>query len=264
MKNIIILTHGWTGSSVFAGLFGRAGFWLGDRTVIKRDYDTCENAELVDLNRRLLATLAPGLDLEHRYDPIDVARIARAASTLDLRPYREFVARCDARGPWVWKDPRLTWTIRIWERVLDLEKVTGLVLVRDERQAWITANNRRHIQSRGFTRLYNNGITASNHQFLDEHQIPKLEVTFEDLLLHPKATLILINTVFGTQLAIEDLQAVYRRPLLRPSRGALDHAKALLIYLKNYRERDGRLRKQPARTSAAEYPGHGNQEQPGT
>ena len=27
--NLIVLTHGWTGSSVFAGLLSHAGYWLG-------------------------------------------------------------------------------------------------------------------------------------------------------------------------------------------------------------------------------------------
>jgi hypothetical protein len=240
VKNVIILTHGWTGSSVFAGLLGRAGYWLGSETVVKPDYNTFENAELVKMNRQLLSTLAPELNFEHRFDPTDVARIAHAAASIDLAPYRAFVDCCTAHGPWVWKDPRLTWTIRIWERVLDLENVAGLVLERDEVQAWITANNRRHVQSRAFTRQYNDGITAANRQFLDDHNLSKLEVTFEDLLLQPRSTLGLMNCVFGTRISMEDLKAVYTRPLFTLSRNRLDYLKALLIYLKNYRERDGR------------------------
>jgi len=58
-KNVIILTHGVSGSSVFAALLGRAGYWLGSETVQKPDYDTFENAALVALNYELLHVLAP-------------------------------------------------------------------------------------------------------------------------------------------------------------------------------------------------------------
>jgi len=75
-KNIIILTHGWTGSSVFAALLGRAGYWLGSSTVKNKDYDTFENAELVARNRELLHPHAPGIAHEHCFAFDDVSRIA--------------------------------------------------------------------------------------------------------------------------------------------------------------------------------------------
>ena len=66
-KNVIVLTHGWTGSSIFSALFGEAGYWLGGETVVKPDYDTFENADLVALNNRLLHELAPALNHEHQF-----------------------------------------------------------------------------------------------------------------------------------------------------------------------------------------------------
>ena len=49
MYNTIILTSGLTGSSVLTGLLARGGFWAGDRTAKKKDYDTFENEELIRL-----------------------------------------------------------------------------------------------------------------------------------------------------------------------------------------------------------------------
>src|ERR1700686_3366711 len=51
--NVIILTSGLTGSSVLTGLIARAGYWPGDRTHKKKEFDTYENEELIDLNRRI-------------------------------------------------------------------------------------------------------------------------------------------------------------------------------------------------------------------
>lgn len=238
--NLIILTHGWTGSSVFSALLGRAGYWLGSETVKKADYDTFENADLVGLNRRLLRELAPGLDHEHQFELKDVESIARAAQALDLSPYRAFVERCSSHGPWVWKDPRLTWTIRAWESAMDLERTSFLVLTREDLQAWISSNSRRHVQSWSFTRRYNRGITEANCRFIRQVGRPWLRLSFEDLLLEPERTLDSLNEAFGLALGLSDLQAVCREPLYRRSRGVRDFLEAGLVFLRNYSERDGR------------------------
>ena len=93
-KNIIVLTHGWTGSSVFAALLGRAGYWLGRSTVKNKDYDTFENADLVARNRELLHLLAPGIDHERYFSFEDVSRVAQASANLNLKPYRDFLTTC--------------------------------------------------------------------------------------------------------------------------------------------------------------------------
>jgi hypothetical protein len=244
MNNIIILTHGWTGSSVFAGLFGEVGYWLGADTVRKADYNTFENADLVSLNNVLLRTLMPTLNHEHRFAAKDVAEIERRARDLDLQPRQDFVDQCAKHSPWLWKDPRLTWTIRVWSRVLELERTSFLVLTREHTQAWISANTRRHVQSLQFTRSYNGGITRSNLRFLEEHGLPCLQSSFEDLLLAPERTLDRLNEFFGINLTIAHLRAVCHEPLGRKSRDWKDFVVASLIYFKNIRERDFRARKQ--------------------
>ncbi|MBS0446994.1 MAG: hypothetical protein JSR59_13710 [Proteobacteria bacterium] len=245
-KNVIVLTHGWTGSSVFSALFGRAGYWLGSETMRKPDYDTHENADLVGLNRRLLETGLPGVDHEHRFAFEDVHALDRATRELDLAPHADFLARCHANAPWLWKDPRLTWTIRVWARLLDPATTAYLVLTRDDRQAWISANTRRHIQSMAYTRAYNHGITQSNLDFLHGAGLPCLKTSFEDLLLAPDQTLARLNGAFDLALTMSDLTQVCREPLHRKSRGVGDLVKAALIYAKNYHERDGRGRRDAA------------------
>ena len=242
MHNTIVLTHGWTGSSVFAGLLRRAGAWLGDETIVKPDYDTFENAGLVKLNNMLLERFAAGLNHEHQFDDAHVRLIAERARDADLPELRSFVDQCDQHRPWLWKDPRLTWTIRVWADLLDVTNTRFVVLTRETTQAWITANLRRHIQSFAFTRAYNGGITDSNIRFLNERAIPYLALSFEDLLLNPDKTLDRLNQHLACHLTMTDLQSVCFVPLGRRNRGARDFVKAAAIYVKNYGERDGRAR----------------------
>lgn len=238
--NIIILTHGWTGSSVFAALLGEAGYWLGSDTIHKPDYNTFENADLVSINRGLFSDLLPSLNHEHRFEDDEVHEIERLSDGMDFTPMRDFVGRCSQHRPWLWKDPRLTWSIRVWAHVLDLENTAFLVLTRDHTQAWISANTRRHVQSPRFTRDYNSGITQCNLRFLQSRGLRYVQASFEDLLLEPEQTLAKLNGLFSGALSMDQLRKVCREPLGRKSRGFKDLLLASLIYIKNYDERDGR------------------------
>jgi hypothetical protein len=242
MRNTIILTHGWSGSSVLAGLIGRAGAWLGEETMAKPDYDTFENTDLIDLNKDLMERFAPALNYEHDFKSAHVSVITEGARAADLSKLRSFVEQCGHHRPWLWKDPRLTWTIRVWADLLDLSNTRFVVLTRETTQAWIGANLRRHIQSFAFTRAYNDGVTQSNTRFLNERGLPYLSLSFEDLLLAPDRTLERLNGHLDVALTREDLRTVCKLPLGRRNRGFNDFFKAAAIYAKNYRERDGRAR----------------------
>ncbi|MCB1667822.1 MAG: hypothetical protein R3E73_03925 [Porticoccaceae bacterium] len=236
-KNVIILTHGWTGSSVFSALIGKAGYWKGDNTHKKPDYDTHENKELIQLNERLMSELGFTGDHEHEFDLATIQNLAKRAENIDLSPYQEFVDKCEQNKPWIWKDPRLTWTIRVWAKLLDLKNIAFVILTRDDEQAWISCNLRRHIQSKRFTKAYNHGITSSLQKFLDENQCGFVKYEFEDLLLTPDKTIEELNGFLDINLTMEDLTSVYRYPLYKKSRNWKDKLEATAIYLKNYKER---------------------------
>lgn len=239
--NVIILTHGWTGSSVFSGLLGRAGYWVGADTFQKSDYDTFENRDLVQLNNQLLEDLGFN-DSSFEFRVESVEALAEKANSIDLTPYREFLVRAQDNEPWVWKDPALVWTIRVWAKLLDLSKHKFIVLTRDLDQFWISTNLRRHIQSKAYTKRINDGMTASLERFLDEHNQPYLKLMFEDLLQEPQESITALNKHLGVDLTLADLQSVYRYPLYRKTKGLKDRLLATAVYLRNYSSRDRRKR----------------------
>ena len=237
-KNVIILTHGWTGSSAFAALLGEAGYWHGDNTFKKPDYDTYENIKLVELNNQLLTELNFAGDREHEIISSEIVdELARKAAALDLTPYRAFLENCQQHKPWIWKDPRLALTIRIWAKLLPMEEVAFIILTRDSEQAWITSNLRRHIQSYAFTQHYNAAITDNLKKFLNENQQDFIEFEFEDLQLTPEDTIAKLNNFLNIDLTMDNLRSVYKFPLYKKSKGLKDKLLAWLIYLKNYRYR---------------------------
>lgn len=236
-NNVIILTYGLSGSSVLTGLLVRAGYWPGAETYRKPDYDTFENVRLIDLNKRLFAAAQFSGNYENQFSPEALARITALRNSVDIEPYRALLAECDQHQPWIWKDPRLWLTIRFWADLLDFSRLRFLLLTRTPLQSWISYNTRRQIQTYGYVKRYCSQIEGSIHSFLDERRLQHLPILFDDLIVQPDATIARINDYLGTSLSVADLQAVYNQPLYRAPRTSLDFAKAALIYLRNFGER---------------------------
>jgi len=234
--NVIVLTTGLTGSSVLAGLLARAGLWAGDATVLK-EYDTFENLELANLNKRLLKEAGCAIDYSTEFSWRALHTVSAARDRIDLSPYRDFVLRLRARTPWILKDPRLWLTIRFWQHILSFDDVRFVWLTRESLQGWISATTRRIVMSYGYFRQYEGQINACIEAFLELNALPYAHVSFEQLLLVPEPTLDQLNNFLDLKLTLEDLKSVYNRPLYRKSRGLRDFLVASAIYGKNYFQR---------------------------
>lgn len=239
--NVIILTSGIAGSSVLASLIARRGYWLGERTETVA-YETAENSRLVELNIRLFqASGARGRDLG-QLPPPDAARISRLADEIDLTDFREFVAECDANGPWLWKDPRLCYTVGFWQRIMDLRGTRLILASRDHRQVWIGAVLRGR-QCVRFADTRDMAIYAgdASRAFIRAIGAEYHEVTFEDLIEHPDRAVAGLNAFLDIDLTVEDVRAVYRGALFRRRWSGVDLVKAWLRYLYCSRVRGARV-----------------------
>jgi hypothetical protein len=237
-KNVIILTSGLSGSSVLTGLIARAGYWTGDETFQKADYNTNENRELIDLNLKLFAQAGYKGNYLLEYSQPAMDAIAALHGKIDSAPYRAFIEKCQRHWPWIWKDPRLWLTIRYWKNLLDLEQSQFILLTRGTLQSWISSTLRRQITTYRYSKQYEESIKQSAVQFLTENRLPYLSLCYEELIQRPVEAIRRLNEYLETGLTVEDLTNVYRKPLYRnPRNSSFKHAKAMLIYLKNYSER---------------------------
>jgi len=237
-KNLIILTSGLSGSSVLTGLMARAGYWTGDATFKKQEYDTFENHELIALNLRLFREAGYKGNYLLEFSPEAVENVAALSGKIDATDFQVFVANCDRHRPWVWKDPRLWLTIRFWKNVLDTGSCSFIVLTRGLRQSWLSSILRRQITTYRYSKAYETRIQESAIAFLDGAKLPYLHITYEALIMRPAETIERLNTHLSTSLNVEDLKAVYHKPLYKnPKVSLFRQVKAMLIYLKNYSER---------------------------
>jgi hypothetical protein len=235
--NVIILTSGHTGSSVLAGLLGKGGYWMGD--TVKKEYDTYENSALVRLNQELLVTVGIAETYMAEFSASAIDRVAELSEKIDSTRFQEFVRSCDSHLPWAWKDPRLWLTIRFWSRCVPLDQCKFIVLTRNMLQCWISCTLRRQIRSYRAFRHYERSVEATNVSFLNSLGASYLSLTYDDLIARPEATIDRLNEHLGSHIAIDDLRAVYRGRLHQTPRASrLDQLKAVMIYAKNYSQRD--------------------------
>lgn len=237
MKNVIILTGGLAGSSVLTALLSKAGYWVGGDTIKKSDYNTWENAKLVELNNKILSDANFVDDWVMEFDPGYIDKVASSFGSLDHETYGQFYTECERHRPWIWKDPRLWLTIRYWSRFFDKNDVFFLTIRREGLQAWISTTLRRQIQTYGHARRYNDGINRTISDFLVGGGYDYLDILYEDLLLHPEVIIEKINRGAGVALTVEDFKSVFRGGLYKKQHGLWNFTKACAVYLKNYRSR---------------------------
>lgn len=236
-QNVIILTSGITGSSVLAGFLAQSGYWAGDRTH-KKEYDTFENQELIDMNLQIFEQAGYTGDYITESSRDVFSQIDALHGKIDEGPYRQFLAKCDLHRPWVWKDPRLWITFHYWRHLLNVDDCQFVLLTRDLTQAWLSGILRRQIVGYRAFKKQEEHVKDSIIRALDGDHLPYLHVTYDGLVARPKETIQELNEFLGADLSVKDLEAVYYKPLYKAPRvSAVNFAKALLIYVKNYSER---------------------------
>jgi hypothetical protein len=236
-QNVVILTSGITGSSVLAGFLARSGYWAGDVTK-KKEYDTFENQELVDLNLKIFQEAGYTGKYVTESSPEVLAQIDSLYGRIDDSPYRRFLQRCEDRRPWIWKDPRLWLTFGFWRHLLDLDDCRFVVLTRSLMQGWLSLTLRRQVMGYRAFKRQERHVERSIVEVLSGNHLPYLQLSYDELIARPEQTVGRLNGFLGAGLDVKDLQAVYSKPLyVAPRAPIASCAKALLIYLKNYSQR---------------------------
>lgn len=237
--NVIVLTTGISGSSVITGLLAKSGLWAGDDTVFKNNitgkYETYENKKLVDLNDSLIREIGSELEGEAYYDATARGKFDDIYTKIDTTKYDSFIDECNSHSPWVWKDPRLFFTIGFWKNSLDLTNIKVVVLYRNSYELWKSQAIKRIIYS---YRYLKNSEEKSRHEllsYLESNNFSFISLEYSQFTNDPVTSINILNKFIGTSLKKENWDEIYRPP------GKLSHYKrtllAYLIYMKNYKSR---------------------------
>jgi len=142
-KNIVVVGMPRSGTSMVARVFAQAGYFVADKPdedLRPADHHNpggyWESHRLVQRNAEVFEAAGYPHDNTWLYDAIAPDFTSAIPEIRPLPGHREFLAAYQQRAPWVWKDPRLCYTLGYWWRILNPE-TTGVVLVtRDPRSIY--------------------------------------------------------------------------------------------------------------------------------
>jgi len=229
-SNVIILTGGLSGSSVLAGTIAKKDYWLGDNTE-KINYQTFENSQLVKLNIELLHKSGYSWDDVMDIPSPSINSLREIDSVSCTNRCKDFVHECNNNKPWIWKDPRLCYTIFFWYKLLNIKSCKFILVERDIKQSWtgIVLRGKTPISFENMKIIENNCIKYSN-KFFHEVGVNFLNISFDELILHPEKTIKKINNYLSINLSLKDFQAIYKGSLYKLRWTTLDFYKARMKY----------------------------------
>lgn len=137
-RNALIVGPPRTGTSLAAKIFSDAGYHVGsieDTRYREGDdhnpFGYFEADAVIERNVDVLRRVG----FEHHntwtFEPIGEAAAREIWRLEPAEEDRAFVRRYDDRAPWVWKDPRLCFTLPYWGRLLDPDRTAVLLVTRD-------------------------------------------------------------------------------------------------------------------------------------
>ncbi len=191
MKNAIVVGMPRSGTSFVASIFAAAQYYVCDddgRELRQSDEHNptgyWEAEELIRCNAELLMSSGFEHDNTWLYAPITDQQTAAVESMEARSEHLDFLARFESQQPWLWKDPRLCYTLGYWWRHLSDKESTAVLLVKRNpediyrsfrRLKWRTGGAAE--QQEVMQRIDHHYRTAEHA--IRRHNIPHLEVSYE-------------------------------------------------------------------------------------
>jgi hypothetical protein len=215
-KNVIVVGTPRSGTSLAASIFARQGYFVAnDANSQLRSPDHYnpggywEAEPLIEAN----VSLFKRVGYEHHNtwvrDEMSADQAAAISALEDVEEHRSLVAKYEKNHPWVWKDPRLCFTLGYWWRLVDQENTAVLLVSREPEEIF-----------RSFARIGWREDTAGDRQAtfnrMADHiaaaqeairvlQIPHVEVNYADYRQDPQRVAALLSDEFGLTLSVVDL-----------------------------------------------------------
>ena len=212
MKNVIILGPGRTGSSFLAGLISHNKFYINlEKIQARRAYPDgdYENPELIDLNKKLF--FASGYDHHKiRYGrSVDINAMKNLAQGNELEEFKALIKKCAQNRPWLWKDPRLCYTIHFWQEFLNFNDINLIFITRDHYQIFRSYTKHQiPLTQKEIYEKYDKQVQTVEN-FLQTNGLDALRIHFNEFKDKP-SLIDKLNQFLGTYITMDDYRAIHR------------------------------------------------------
>lgn len=215
-KNAIIVGMPRSGTSMVTNIFAKAGFFVAENIENEvRAGDEFnpsgywEAQDLIKANDEIFNMVGYSPDNTWLEEPISSEQAQGICRLSPSDEHRSLVEKYDKKHPWVWKDPRLCYTIGYWWPLLDRNNTRVIFLKRDHEEIlnsflrlnWRT--NDPQCRADVLKRIDDHLLTAA--ESINQHNIPFIEINYSDFRKQPEITSRKISEFFDIKLTVDDL-----------------------------------------------------------
>ena len=168
-----------------------------------------ESSDLIENNVRVLGRAGFVHHNTWKFEPITDEQVARISNLEHLAEDAKFVEQFNRNSPWVWKDPRLCYTLAYWWPMLRATNTVVLLVHRSHRDIHLsfqrigwrdgTSGDRKDVKERTEHHVH------AAKKIIERNAIPFCEFQYEDFKQDPESVLKKINTLAELELSIDDL-----------------------------------------------------------
>lgn len=215
-KNVVIVGPPRSGTSLTAGIFARHGYFVApnlDEDLRSADdanpFGYWEAEQIVESNVEILRRAGFRDHNTWHFDPITAEQIARIAALEPDARHRALVQGFTAHSPWMWKDPRLCFTLDYWWKLLGVETTVVLLATRQLQSVYQSFLRLGWCDTSAAARL---SVIARVRQHLDAASaavkrlgIPYEVIDYDDYTRDAENVARRISTLTGVRLTAGDL-----------------------------------------------------------
>ena len=136
-KNSIVLGMARSGTSMTAAIFARCGYFVAEKDNQLQEADKFnpsgywEAEPFINANKEILSAVGFGCDNTWFRNAITEKQAADILKLQILPEHKKLISQFNLHSPWVWKDPRLCYTLGYWWPHLEQENTRVLFLHRE-------------------------------------------------------------------------------------------------------------------------------------
>ena len=214
-RNVLVVGMPRSGTSMTAYVFARQGYFVAESPEEDlRPGDAFnptgywEPRPVIDANADLFGAVGYPHNNTWLYDPISTDQVDAIAALPARDRHRALVRRYDAHPPWIWKDPRLCYTLAYWWPLMNPATTAVLLIRRDPEeilQSFVRLGWRDGDAARAEVTACVQSHLGAAERAIERLRIPHLAVDYADFETRPAETAARISAFFGVRVRAEDL-----------------------------------------------------------
>ncbi len=142
-KNVVIVGMARSGTSLSAAIFAGQGYFMGESAEAHirhgddhNPFGYFEADDLISANVDVLQRSGFASHNTWLFESISPESVRQVSHLLPMERHRRLVERYEANKPWLWKDPRLCFTLAYWWKLLDRSNTAVVMIHRDPEQIY--------------------------------------------------------------------------------------------------------------------------------